>query len=165
MPLTNNGFCGIGNVGLHNYLWTETMGRSKIPYVGVKPKGVRDKVWAVVIDAWENGLSDREAAFRASRDAGIFVKESTIKEWLSAYPDVAALKDFLHSDIVSKAKLNIAEEIRNGSTSVSKWYLERKAPQEFSSKQAVAFEGAAVTLSIEEKKEKLDEFLDTVVDE
>lgn len=140
------------------------MSRSKVPYVGIKPKGVRDKVWAVVVDAWENGLSDREASLRASKYSGIFVKESDIKEWLRI-PDVAALKDFLHTDIVAKAKLNIAEEIRNGSTSTSKWYLERKAPQEFSSKSAVAFEGAAVTLSIEEKKEKLDEFLDTVVDE
>lgn len=136
------------------------MARAKVPYIGVKPKGVREKVWTAVVDAWENGLSDREASFRASRDSGVFVKESEVKEWLKVYPEVAALKDFLHADIVSNAKLNIAEQIRSGSVSTSKWYLERKAADEFSTKSAVAFEGAAVELSIEEKKEKMKEFMD-----
>lgn len=135
------------------------MSRSKVPYIGVKPQGVREKVWTAIVDAWENGLSDREASFRASRDSGVFVKESDIKQMLKDYPEVASLKDFLHADIVSNAKLNIAEQIRNGSVTTSKWYLERKAADEFSTKSAVAFEGAAVELSIEEKREKMEEFM------
>ena len=135
------------------------MSRSKVPYIGVKPNNVREKVWIAIVDAWENGLSDREASSRASRDSGVFVKESDIKQMLKDYPEVASLKDFLHADIVSNAKLNIAEQIRNGSVTTSKWYLERKAADEFSTKSAVAFEGAAVELSIEEKREKMEEFM------
>ena len=135
------------------------MSRSKVPYIGVKPNNVREKVWIAIVDAWENGLSDREASFRASRDSGVFVKESDIKQMLKDYPEVASLKDFLHADIVSNAKLNIAEQIRNGSVTTSKWYLERKAADEFSTKSAVAFEGATVELSIEEKREKMEEFM------
>lgn len=141
------------------------MGRVKVPYIGIKPQGVGEKVWATVVDAWMNGLSDREASLRASKDSGVFVKESEIKEWRKDYPDVDALRDFLHSDILSKAKLNIAEQINNGNAGISKWYLERKAADEFSTKSAVAFEGGAVELSIEEKREKMAEFMERFDDE
>lgn len=135
------------------------MARAKVPYKAIKPKGVQEKVWIAVVDAWTNGLSDREASFRASMDGQVFVKESDIKKWRNEYPEVDALRDFLHSDITSNAKLNIRADIANGNVSTSKWYLERKAADEFSTKSAVAFEGAAVELSIEEKKEKMAEFM------
>ena len=138
------------------------MSRSKVPYIGIKPPNVREKVWIAVVDAWENGLSDREASFRASRDSGIFIKESEIREWRKDYPEVDALRDFLHSDITSNAKLNIRADIRNGNVSTSKWYLERKASDEFSTKSAVAFEGATVELSMEDKREKMAEFMDSI---
>lgn len=161
--LSNCGKCDIYAVGLHNNVTEREMSRAKVPYIGIKPPNVREKVWIAVVDAWENGLSDREASFRASRDSGIFIKESEIKQWRKDYPDVDALRDFLHSDITSNAKLVIREAIREGSVSTSKWYLERKAPDEFSSKSAIAFEGAAVELSMEDKKEKMAEFMDGIV--
>lgn len=131
----------------------------KIPFKGLCPQGVRPKVWAAVIDAWQNGLSDREAAFIASRDSDSAVKESDIKRWLKDYPDVASLKDYLQSELLSVAKLNIAEKIKSGDVRTAKWYLERKAADEFSTKAAVAFEGAVVDLSIEEKERKMKDFM------
>lgn len=141
------------------------MARSKVPYIGIKPKGVREKVWIAVVDAWTNGLSDRDASFRASQDSGVFVRESEIKEWRNDYPEVDALRDFLHSDIVANAKLNIAERIKSGDVTTSKWYLERKAADEFSTKSAVAFEGAAIELSMEDKEKKVEEFMEQFGDE
>lgn len=137
------------------------MSRQKTPYAKIKPKGLPDAAWREIISSWENGLSDREASFRASRDSGIYVTEAELKELVASSPEIASLRDFLKSDIVSNAKLNIADSIREGSVSTSKWYLERKAADEFSTKAAVAFEGAVVGLTMEEKQKEIDKLLES----
>lgn len=135
------------------------MGRTKVPYAGLKPKELKSASWAAIVEAWENGLSDREAAFRASRNASDHIKESDIKRWIKENPDIGDLRDYLHSDILSTAKLNIVDRIREGDVRTAKWYLERKAADEFSTKAAVAFEGAAIELSLEDKEKQIEEFM------
>lgn len=129
-------------------------------YIAFKPKDMPEEAWKILVDAWENGLSDREASFRMSRDDGYYITEKEIRNYLDANPRMADLRDFLRADLVSKAKMNIAEAIREGSVSTTKWYLERKAPDEFSSKAAVALEGAIVQVSMEEKQAEMDKFLE-----
>ena len=141
------------------------MGRQKateIPYIGLKPKELSKKAWKEVVLAWENGLSDREASFRASRDSDTYITEAEIKEIVATHPEVSSLRDFLLSNIVSQAKLNIAESINEGSVSTAKWYLERKAADEFSTRAAVAFEGATIAVTMEEKQRAMDEFLEKI---
>lgn len=137
------------------------MARSKTRYARLRPKdcGINEAAWREIISAWENGLSDREAAFRACRDSNLHITEAQVKRMVKNYPEVASLKEFLQADVISRAKLNIADNIREGNISTSKWYLERKAADEFSSKAAVALDGAVVELSVEEKKAEMDEFL------
>ena len=137
------------------------MSRVKTRYTALRPKGINEHAWREIISAWENGLSDREASFRASRDSGIYITEAQLKEIVAENPEISGLRDFLRSDIVSNAKLNIAESIREGSVATSKWYLERKASEEFSSKASVAFEGAMVTVTMEEKQKAIDELLES----
>ena len=61
-------------------------------------------------------------------------------------------------------KIWIAETLRDRSdkenVKTARWYLERKAADEFSTKQAVAFEGAVIELSLEEKEKKLKELVE-----
>lgn len=135
------------------------MAQIKVPYRGMCPKDVRPKVWKSVVEAWQNGLSDREAAFFASKDSDIAIKESDIKRWMKENPDIAELKDHLQTELLSISKLNVREAIENGDIRTSKWYLERKAAEEFSTKSAVAFEGAVVDLTIEEKERRMKEFM------
>lgn len=136
------------------------MAEKRVPFAKLKPRGLKSETWKLVISAWENGLSDREAAFIASRDGNAYVTEQDIKEWVASSAEIASLKDFLQNDILSQAKLNIADNIRDGNVSTSKWYLERKAPDEFSSKAAVAFEGAVIGLTMEEKQAEIDKLLE-----
>lgn len=139
------------------------MANQKVPYSKLKPASLNNKAWKEVISAWKNGLSDREASFRASRDSGVYITESELKEIVAESPEIASLRDFLMTDIVSQAKLNIADNIRDGNVSTSKWYLERKAPDEFSSKGAIAFEGAVIGLTMEEKQAEIEKMLDNFV--
>lgn len=131
------------------------MSTKKIPYKTLKPKNVDDEVWTRVVKAWENGLSDREAALLVSRDTETVFKASDIAKWKKENPDIAELQAFLEVAVRTDAKLNVSEAIRAGKTKVAQWYLERKAADEFSTKSAVAFEGAVVELSLEEKEKAL----------
>lgn len=138
------------------------MSRQKTPYSGLRPKGINEAAWREIISSWEDGLSDREAAFRASRDSGIYITEAELKEIVATDDAVASLREFLQSDVISMAKKNIAGSIREGNITTSRWLLERKAPNEYSTKASVAFEGAVVGLTMEEKQAEMDKFLDDI---
>lgn len=128
-------------------------------YDALKPGGMSTEVWNFIVEAWENGLSDREAAMRAMRETDFQITPYDIQKMVKENADIAQLKDFLSADITSQARLNIVNEIRDGNVAISKWYLERKAPDEFSSKAAVQFEGAVTPVSIEEKQEEMERFM------
>ena len=55
----------------------------------------------------------------------------------------------------------VSEAIKAGKYKVAQWYLERKAADEFSTKSAVAFEGAVVELSLDEKEQALKDLVET----
>ena len=130
---------------------------TKVPFIGMKPTKVPDKAWSAVVDSWQNGLSDREAAFRASKEGEAHILESDIKKWIKDNPDIADLKEHLQADLISSAKLTIAEQLHKGDIKTAKWYLERKAANEFSTKAAIQFEGAVTELTLEEKEKALKE--------
>lgn len=136
------------------------MSTKKIPYANLKPKDVDAEVWTIVVEAWENGLSDREASLLVSRKLNVYVKASEIAKWKKDNPEIAELQAFLEVAVRTDAKLNVSEAIKAGKTKVAQWYLERKAADEFSTKSAVAFEGAVVELSLEEKEKALKDLVE-----
>lgn len=116
----------------------------------------------MVVEAWENGLSDREASFRVQKFLGEDLKADDIRSWCKDYPEVGELRANLQSEVLMNSKLVIADAVKSGDIKTAKWYAERKGADEFSTKQAVAFEGAVIELSMDEKekalKEKMAEF-------
>lgn len=140
------------------------MSMKKIPFKSRKPNNVSDEAWTCVVEAWENGLSDREAALITTRRTEEEITPSDIAKWKKENPEVAELQAFLEVSLRSEAKLNISEAIKAGKTKVSQWYLERKAADEFSTKSAVAFEGAVIELSMEEKEKAIKDLVETFFD-
>ena len=128
----------------------------------LKPEKLNDAAWEAIIEAWENGLSDREASFRASKISGQDITADDLRKWCKDDAELGELRANLQSDLLSEAKLTVADALRGKDTRTARWYLERKAADEFSTKQAVAFEGAVIELSMDEKekalKEKMAEF-------
>lgn len=122
-------------------------------YISLKPKKVDQSVWEIVIDCWRNGLSDREAAFRASEHTTVRITADEIKQWKKDDPDIAELCEMLKDDLKAIAKTNMAEFLRDKRAKSTMWYLEHKCPEEFSTKSAVAFEGQVIGLSLAEKDE------------
>lgn len=140
------------------------MSTKKIPYANLKPKDVDAEVWTIVVQAWENGLSDREASLFVSKKLDIYIKASEISRWRKENPEVAELKEFLDQSMRMESKLTVNDAIRAGKVKSAQWYLERKASDEFSTKSAVAFEGAVVELSLEEKEKALKDLVEQFED-
>lgn len=140
------------------------MSTKKIPYGNLKPKDVDAEVWAYVVEAWENGLSDVEAGSYASKKTHQMVKASEITSWRKKNPDVDELKAFLEVALRSESKMVVSDAIKAGKYKVAQWYLERKAADEFSTKSAVAFEGAVIELSLEEKEKALRDLVEKFED-
>ena len=136
------------------------MSRQKMRFAKLKPSGIKDATWRYLVEAWENGLSDREAAFYVSKheDADEITVED-IQKWMLDNPEIKELKVCLHSDLLSSAKITVADALRDSDVKTAKWYLERKAADEFSTKQAVAFEGAVIEVSLEDKDKALREMV------
>lgn len=125
-----------------------------------KPKELNEAAWEIVIDGWSNGLSDREVAFRVSKHTGINLQVDDIRRWVHEDKGLADLRENLSSALIADAKLNVADAVRSGDTATAKWYLERKAQDEFSTKQSIAFDEASqLTLSIEDKQKALEEMI------
>lgn len=90
------------------------------------------------------GLSDREACLIAD------ITPSTLYDYCNLNPEFAERKEMLKEKTKTQAKLNVAEAIENKDMDMSKWYLERKAKDEFSTKQILdADVNADVSINIE----------------
>ena len=137
------------------------MSRIKTPYLKYKPKNLKDATWRIVIEAWENGLSNREASFMLSRDEKADQLSPTeIAKLYQKNADIADLKSMLEAALTSSARLTVADAIKDGDTKTAKWFLERKAAEEFSTKQAIALENAVIELSIEDKEKALKQMIE-----
>ena len=127
-------------------------------FAALKPNEVSDKAWKAIIEAWENGLSDREAAFRASK-VGEYITAKDIKSWIAKNPEIGELKANFEAELRGVAKDTVADSLRDGDIKTAKWYLERKAADEFSTKAAIEFENA-VPVSLEDKEQALKQMIE-----
>lgn len=131
-----------------------------IPYINAKPKKVDDETWTCLVEAYENGLSDREAAVIITKKTQKLVTADDLAKLRKDFPKVDELKNHLEVAQRAEAKLVVSDAIRSGKVKTAQWYLERKASDEFSTKSAMAFEGAVVELSLEDKEKKLNELVE-----
>lgn len=137
------------------------MSRQKVPYLKFKPEKMNDATWRTIVESWENGLPDSDIAFLlAKTDETKEMTADEIRQLCKDNPKVGELRAMLLSSLMTSARTNVADAIREGDVKTSKWYLERKAADEFSTKQAVAFEGAVIELSLEEKEKALKDLVE-----
>ena len=109
-----------------------------------RPSVMTEDVLQKLEYAFMRGLSDVEACLYAD------IAPSTLYNYCNEHPDFLERKEELKQHPTAKAKLNVAEEIENGNVEQSKWWLERKAKDEFSTKQEVKADVQTdVTINIE----------------
>lgn len=115
-----------------------------------RPSKMTDDVLAKLEQAFMDGHTDEEACLIAEID------HSTLYRYCQQEPDFARKKELLKNHPKLKARRNIIQQINEGNVELSKWYLERKAREEFSIKQEVTNE---VKFS---EKERINEIGDNI---
>lgn len=130
-------------------------------YGKYKPEKVTEKTWEIVIESWENGLSDKEACFRVLKQTGKELTTAEMRRWYVENGKVQELRDMLRDQIITSARLVIKESIeKDKNEKTARWLLEHKAADEFSTKAAIAFERAAIEISVADKEENLKQFME-----
>ena len=114
------------------------------------------KVTRKLRKAWIAGLPDRKAAQYAGITAED-LKDVLRKDSKLALMRAACMLSDLETEI--NARTNVRRSVSEGSVDSSKWYLERKVPDEFSTKQTVSVQ-ADDFLSIDEKKVELEKLME-----
>lgn len=111
---------------------------------GGRPTVMTEGVLQKLEYGFMKGLSDSQCCAYAD------IAPSTLYNYCDSHPEFLERKEQLKNSPSVKAKLNIVEAIEEGDYELSKWWLERKEKQEFSTKQEIdANVDADVTINIE----------------
>lgn len=124
--------------------------------VSGRPRAMTSEKVGKALEGFSKGLNTKEAALYAD------VSASVLYDYIKANQDFAAKVDLLQRRPVMRAKINLSDEIDSHSVDVSKWYLERRARDEFGLKAEVS---AAVSVGpLEDKEEALKDFMRGLLD-
>jgi ACT domain-containing protein len=115
---------------------------------GGRPTVMTDAIVGKLEYGFMKGLNVTECCHYAD------ISRTAFYDYLEKNPEFADRIEELKSSPSTKAKLNVVEAIENGDTDLSKWWLERKNRDEFSTKQEVS---ADVKGDIEISIELVDE--------
>ncbi len=99
------------------------------------------------------GLSDREACLLVGID------KQTLYNYCNENKEFFDQKEALKMNPVIKAKRAINKEIDNGDISTCKWYLERKAKEEFSLKESIINNNTQINNLAQESNDSLSQKL------
>ena len=86
------------------------------------------------------------------------ISTTTYYKYMSSHADYKDYIDMLRDNPVLLARQNIIDSIRSGDPVTAKWYLERRAPAEFTVKHDITLQSDHV-LSIEDRSKALSDFL------
>ena len=94
-----------------------------------RPRAIGEKELQKLEEAFMMGCTNREACFFAD------VRESTFYAYLAEYPEFLERINMLKEYEKIKARMAVHKALDKGDKEMAKWYLERKAKDEFSTKQ------------------------------
>ena len=103
------------------------MGENKVG----RPSVMTEETLQKLEYAFMRGLTDTEACLYAH------IGTTTLYNYCEENPEFRDRKEELKQHPTAKARLNVTEAIEKGDADLSKWWLERKAKEEFSTKQTI----------------------------
>lgn len=99
---------------------------------GGRPTIMTDAVVSKLEYGFMKGLNVTECCHYAD------ISRNCFYEYLEKNPEFKDRIEELKSNPSTRAKLNVVEAIENGDTDLSKWWLERRSREEFSTKQELS---------------------------
>ena len=129
-------------------------GRPRKKHAGGRPTVMTAETLQKLEYGFARSLTDTECCDFAG------ITPSTLYNYCNKNPEFSEKKELLKHRPKINAKFNVADAIENGDVDLSKWYLERKAKDEFSTKQDIAVSGSVnnpmADLTTEELKKLID---------
>lgn len=119
---------------------------------GGRPSRITTEIKDRLLQAFAYGLSDREACLYAG------IAPSTLYSYCEKHPKFSEQKEELKNRPKLQAKVVIFEALKKGDVNTAKWYLERKAKEEFGNHQTLQHTGEVV-LPIHERKKLVEEYM------
>lgn len=110
-----------------------------------RPRAITPEIINKLEKAFALGCTNREACFFAN------VAESTFYDFIKEYPEYSERFNSLKEYEKIRARKVIHDALGSGDRDIAKWYLERKAKDEFSTKQEIVGD---VNLNYEETLKK-----------
>jgi len=114
---------------------------------------ISERLRAKLAKAYRQGLNHREAAMHCG------IKHSDLMEYIAYDESFRMRAEGLMEHLAIQAKKNVAKAIENGKMKPTQWYLERRRPEEFSTKADVAVKTSESETVREKEFEKLLENL------
>ena len=102
---------------------------------GGRPTVITPEIIAKLEQAFSLGCSDLEACIYAD------IGKTALYDYQEKNPEFTERKEMLKQKLVLKARVVVAEALKNKDENTAKWYLERKARDEFSVKNVTELEG------------------------
>ena len=99
---------------------------------GGRPTKMNPETVKKLEDAFSLGCSDIEACIYAD------ITKQTLYNYQDSHPEFLDRKEALKQKLVLKARTVVANALEKEDENTAKWYLERKARDEFAAKQEVA---------------------------
>lgn len=96
-----------------------------------RPRTITAKKLDQLKEAFMMGCTNREACFYAE------IPESTFYDFLKEYPEFSEKIEIWKTYEKIKSRMVVHKALDRGDKEMAKWYLERKAKDEFSTKQEV----------------------------
>ena len=96
-----------------------------------RPRKITPKILEKLEEAFKLGCTNREACFYAD------VAESTFYDFLNEYPEYSDKINMWKDYQKIKARYVVHKALEKGDKDMAKWYLERKAKDEFNTKTEV----------------------------
>jgi hypothetical protein len=120
-----------------------------------RPTVMTPEVIGKLEEAFCKGLNDGEACLFAG------IKASPFYDYCQANPDFYEKKEALKKNLNIRSKINLHDKIMEGDKDVSKWWLERKAKDEFSTRtESTGKDGESIKVESSVSKESIKTVLD-----
>lgn len=119
----------------------------------------------IIKECWAKGCNDKEACMIAGID------KKSLNRWLYGEGEdkkfliegLLEERELLRSNPSYMARSNVYKSLKKGNVETSKWYLERKEKDEFSTKATNEMEVNISSKSIEDKEKEMMEKLDALI--
>lgn len=107
---------------------------------GGRPTVITESVLLKLEQGFMYGFSDREACLYAN------VSPSALYTYCDKHPEFKERKEQLKDQPKIQAKINVMKSMIGGDVKTSKWYLERKAREEFGDHQVLEHTASNITI-------------------